>query len=240
MKDGVRGLVGVIFVALLCFALPAFGQNTNINFNGGFQGGVWCGGSDGCVGTGDYDGTINGVNVGPGGSAPGMICDDYNHNITAGQSWTANGIDAANLNSSNIGATQFGNAIGIGGYTELAWLVTQMFGTSNSSTQSALSQAIWYITGGVSWAQIGSTAQGFVNQVMALYNNGHGSISLSQFANLFVYTPTDQTMNGPQEMWSEVAVAEGGTALLYLLLAGAVCFAAMFHSRKQRAKRTIA
>ncbi len=237
MKDGIRGLAGIILVALFCCVLPAFGQNTNITFNGGFQGAVWCGGSEGCVGTGDYDGTINGVNVGPGGSSPGMICDDYNHNITAGESWTANGVSAASLLTTGTGATQFAS-IGIGGYTELAWLASQMFSTSNSSTQSALSQAIWFITGGVAWGQLTSSAQSFVSQVQALCKAG--SINLSQFANLWIYTPTDKSASGPQEMWGQVQAAEGGAALLYLMLAGIACFGAMLHSRSQRAKRGIA
>ena len=36
-------------------------------------------------------------------------------------------------------------------------------------------------------------------------------------------------------MWGEVAIAapEGGTALMYLLLGGIMCFGAMFYSRRQ-------
>lgn len=245
MKNRVRSLAGIIFAALLCFALPALSQNTNMYFNGGYQGDAYCGGSEGCVATGFYDGTINGVQVGPGQpGGPGMICDDYNHNIYAGESWTANGINAATLNVNNIGQTEFGSFLGGGtaalqGYTELAYLVNQMFtiGPGNSAAQSALSQAIWFITsGGSSTANQGGVLTGlaltYYNMAVAFLTGGG---NLSDFANLWIYTPSPN--DGPQEMWSLVAVAEGGTALMYLLLAGASCFGAMFfRSRNQNAK----
>ncbi len=240
MTNKTQILAGVIFALLLCLALPAVGQNSNLSFNGGYQGDVWCGGSEGCVATGLYDGTINGQTVGPNGTGGlGMICDDYSHNIHSGQSWTANGIDAANLNASNIGSTQFGSTIGLTGYTEVAYLVNLMFTNPNSSQQAFLSEAIWYLTGGVSKSQIYNTqAWTYVLAAINFFNNGG---SLSQFANLMLYTPTDQSVNGPQEMWGQaMQAAEGGAALLYALLAGIACFVAMFYSRGQRAKRVIA
>lgn len=239
MKNRARILAGVIFGVLLCFALPALGQNSNLYFNGGYQGAVWCGGSEGCVATGYYDGTINGQQVGPGGSGGlGMICDDYNHNIYAGESWTANGINVANLNATNINGTQFGSTIGLTGYTELAYVVNLMFTTNpNSNQQSVYSQVIWALTGGVTTGQLSSAALSLYNWVVA---NAGSLPSLSTYLNLMLYTPTDQSTNGPQEMWGQCQVAEGGAALLYALLAGAVCFITMGHSRGQRAKRVIA
>jgi hypothetical protein len=233
MKNAVR-LTGILLAAFLFVALPAVGQNSNLNFNGGYQGDVWCGGSEGCVATGDYDGTINGQTVGPGGSIPGMICDDYNHNIVAGESWTANGVSAASLLNTGTGAMQFAS-IGIAGYTELAYVVNQMFSTSNSTQQSVFSQVIWAITGGVKFSQLSAAAQTLYTWVTT-----HSLPSLSTYANLYIYTPTDQTQSGPQEMWGEVPVPEGGTALMYLLLTGAACFGAMYYSRNQRAKRATA
>jgi hypothetical protein len=247
MKKSVRCLASVIFAVALCCVLPALGQNSSLSFNGGYQGDVWCGGSEGCVATGFYDGVINGQQVGPGGAGGlGMICDDYNRNIYPGESWSANGIDAANLNSGNINLTEFGKQLGnqaIQVYTEMAYLVNQAFTTNpNSTQQSNISQAIWYLTGGVTWSQLSSGAQSLVTCAMTLWQNG--SISLSQFANLMLYTPTGNGSLGagpPQEMWGQaLGVAEGGAALIYLLLAGVACFGAMFYSRSQRAKRALA
>lgn len=240
MKSRTQFLAGVIFAAVLCLALPAFGQNSNLSFNGGFQGDVWCGGTEGCVGTGLYDGTINGQQVGPGGAGGlGMICDDYKHNIYAGESWTANGINVSSLGAGNIGSTQFGSTIGLTGYTELAYVVNLMFtvGTS-SSQQSIYSQVIWALTGGVSYSQLSSGAQTLYSWVIA---NCKTLPSLSTYVNLMLYTPTNQGTDGPQEMWGQSLQApEGGAGLLYALLAGLVCFLAMLHSRGQRAKRVLA
>ena len=242
MKRRTQILTGVILGLLICLASPALGQNSNLYFNGGYQGDVWCGGSEGCVATGLYDGSINGQQVGPGGAGGlGMICDDYNHNIYQGESWTANGIDVANLNASNIGNTQFGKALGsnaIQVYTELAYLVNQMFSSApgNSSLQASLSEAIWYLTGGVTQNQIlGTQAWTLVQNAINFFNNGG---TLSQFANLMLYTPTNQAADGPQEMWGQsLQAAEGGEALLYALIAAGACFISMFYSRGQRAKR---
>jgi hypothetical protein len=240
MKSRTQFLASVIFVAILCLALPVFGQNSNLTFNGGYQGDVWCGGSEGCVATGYYDGAINGQQVGPGGAGGlGMICDDYSHNIYAGENWTANGINVSNLSAANIGSTQFGGSIGLAGYTELAYVVNLMFTGNPSSAQQAIySQVIWALTGGVSYSQLSSGAQTLYSWVIA----HAGSLpSLSTYVNLMLYTPTNQGASGPQEMWGQnMQVPEGGAALLYGLMAGMVCFGAMFHSRGQRAKRVLA
>jgi hypothetical protein len=168
-----------------------------------------------------------------------MICDDYGHNIYSGESWTANGINASSLNGSNINSTQFGATIGLAGYTELAYVVNLMFTTNASSAQqSVYSQVIWALTNGVSYASLSSAAQSLYTWV----TTHAGSLpSLSTYVNLMLYTPTDQTMGGPQEMWGQNMQAdEGGTALLYMLMAGVACFAAMYGSRSQRAKRMVA
>src|SRR5277367_6825311 len=139
MKSRARIFAALIFGVLLCFAVPAFGQNSNLSFNGGYQGDVWCGGPEGCVATGLYDGTINGQQVGPGGAGGlGMICDDYGHNIYSGESWTANGINASSLNAGNINSTQFGKTIGLTGYTELAYVVNLMFTSNATSAQQSI------------------------------------------------------------------------------------------------------
>ncbi|MFZ3340861.1 MAG: hypothetical protein WA213_08270 [Terriglobales bacterium] len=240
MRNRLQILAAAIFGVLLCFALPAFGQNSNLSFNGGYQGDVWCSGSEGCVATGLYDGTINGQQVGPGGAGGlGMICDDYSHNIYTGESWTANGINVSGLNAGNINSTQFGATIGLTGYTELAYVVNLMFTTNPSSAQQSIySQVLWALTGGVSTSQLSSGALTLYNWVIA---NCKTLPSLSTYANLMLYTPTDQTMNGPQEMWGQNMQAdEGGAALLYILLAGVACFVAVYSSRNQRVKRAMA
>src|SRR4029077_12465730 len=194
---------------MLSLVSVAVGQTpVSMSFNGSYSA-VSCIGPEGCVGAGLYGGTINGVNVGAGQSVPGMICDDYFDNITAGQTWNANGVNASSLNSSNIGSlTLFGATIGVAGYTEVAYLANQMLTASGltSTQQGAISEAIWFITSGGKSGALGSTASGYLNAALAAYKAG--TIYLNQFANLFVYLPTPLGKGQPQEMWSMVSVPE--------------------------------
>jgi hypothetical protein len=217
-----------VMLALFCFVPAAFSQNTTMYFNGGYQGGAWCGGSEGCVATGFYDGTINGTAVGPSQpGGPGFVCDDYLDNVTPGETWTASGVDVATLNSSNITNTLFGSLPGgLGIYAELAYLVNQMFTTSpNSAQQAAYSEALWFITsnGKISLSSLDALAQSYVACALT-----HAGDSLSQYANLWIYTPWIRGTSEAQEMWGVVPVPEGGAAAAYLALAIVTCLGGMF------------
>jgi hypothetical protein len=228
-----KTIVLAISAALLLLVPCAFGQ-TNMYFNGGYQGSNWTYGSE-TVATGFYDGSINGVNVGPGQPGGlGMICDDFNDNITTGETWQANAINASTI-SSNIGSLLFGGGpgslgnIGVTGYLEVAYLVYQMFTTNpNQAAQSAYSQAIWALTNGVPFSAISNQAQAYYTQALS------GTLTAAQLATLWIYTPTPKGSGEAQEMWGMVAVPEGGSALAYLLLAGICCFTVIFRSRNQR------
>ena len=223
----------LFFAAALLFVPSVLGQNTNMSFNGGYQGSNWTYNGE-TVGTGFYDGSINGTQVGPGQSSPGMICDDFKDNIYSGETWTANAINAASLTSSNIGQTLFGAAIGVTGYQEVAYLVYQMFTPSpNAATQATYSEAIWALTGS------GVDPKALTGLALTLYNNvkaGGETLTASQLASLWIYTPNPLGLYQAQEMWGmvPVPVPEGGAAVGYLLLAGLCCFGAMFvRSRRQ-------
>jgi len=223
--------VFLLVAAALLFVPSVLGQNTNMSFNGGYQGSNWTYGNE-TVGTGFYDGSINGVQVGPGQSSPGMICDDFRDNIYSGETWTANAISASTL-TSNIGHTLFGG-LGVAVYQQVAYLVYQMFTTSpNADTQAAYSQAIWALTNsGVDPSKLTGLALTFYNGV----KGGSEILSSSQLASLWIYTPTVPGGNNAQEMWGmvPVPVPEGGAALGYLFMAGICCFGAVFlRSRRQ-------
>ena len=135
----------------------------------------------------------------------------------------------------HIGLTVVSGWTAIQGYQALAYLANDMFtnGVGNSSLQSSISQALWYLTseaiGSPIWG-LDSTAQGLVNYVENLSNDP----ALSTYSGLFLYTqPFIPT--GPQEMWGQIPVPEGGSPLMYLLLAGITCFGAMFYSRRRTA-----
>jgi len=227
--------VFLMVAAALVFLVPSvLGQNTAMYFNGGYQGSNWTYNGE-TVGTGFYDGSINGVQVGPGQpGGPGMICDDFSHNIYSGESWTANGINASSL-ASNLGQTLYGATLGFKQalviYTQVAYLVNQMFTTPNltGDKQAAYSEAIWALTGGVDKSTLTGDALTFYNQALG------ANVSLTQYANLWLYTPSPLGQPGQaQEMWGLVPVPEGGTAMAYLLLAGFSCCGAMLlRSRRQ-------
>jgi len=245
----------LFLMALLCVfgASSALAQdyNTQMYFNGGYQGDVWQGPNGEYVATGFYDGSINGVNVGPGpgSQSPGFICDDYYDNITSGEHWQATGYQVSSLNASNIGQTLFGNAkdwsalglTAVQGYEALAYLANMMFTTNpNSSTQSSISQAMWYLTSvaaGYSqsswWNSLTTSAQ---NLVLMVKNTSNLS-ALSTYTGLFLYTqPFNPT--GPQEMWGQIntlTVPEGGSALAYLLISTLACIGAVWQSRRRMA-----
>ena len=217
-----RILLVMVAAAFLVTVSAAFGQNTNIQFTYGTS---TFGTDFGSDKTGLYGATVNGV-------ATQIICDDFYHNIYDGETWTAHGYSAAGLNAGNVDQTQFDGHIGLFGYTELAWLANQMFTLSTSDPTYAadlglISQAMWHITSGAApdntWA----------DQASAFATANPGTSGLQTFKNLYLYTPTNMSQGGPQEMWGQVPVPEGGAAVMYLLLAGVTCFGAMFYSRRR-------
>lgn len=221
----------VVLVLLALSMVPIAAAQTNVpmSFNGTYSA-IACVGSDGCVGAGLYGGTINGVNVGSGQLVPGMICDDYADHITTGETWTASGVQVSSLNSSNIAAlTLFGGGVGSGAnsltgmqvYTAVAYLANLMLTSPGTVNQAAISSAIWFITSGQTLTGLTSAAQSYVTQAL------NSTTPLSAYTDLYVYMPTPKGPGEAQEMFSMVAVPEGGTALSYLLLTGLCCFGAI-------------
>lgn len=240
------GLATIAGSVLLCSALPAIAQqDVTVQFTGGYTG-VF---ED--YGAGVYSGTINGQ------SSPGIICDDFNDEITNGEQWNAAAYQASSLVSSgNLDSTLFGSTIGVQGYAEVATLVSALFSNATTLggvigvTAGELSSAIWDITtpGGI--GGLDGNAAALVKYVMGLYGGSGATPSqitaatnyLSTLTNLWILTPNPKgyapagEATEPQEMWTEslaINAPEGGAALMYLLLAGATCFGAMFLSRRE-------
>ena len=238
-----RRRVLMIAAGLLVLASSAFVQQTvQMYFNGGWNGGSW---DDG--GTGFYYGSVNGTQVGPGQAVPGMLCDDFRDEVFPGETWSATALNVSSLltNWNTLGKdTLFGSTVGFNGYLEMAIVVEQAFTNTLmfGATPNDVSEVVWCITGGPSnctKSGMSSAAYQLLCWVKGLNLAGY---NLSQFANLTLFVPQGNGSSGypPQEMWSELVAAEGGAALMYLLLAGVVCFGAIFHSRRQRTKRALA
>lgn len=84
--------------------------------------------------------TNGGVSYGP---TFDIICDDYNHDISLGDSWT---VDVTPLSSGNLGNTRFANDDGAGIYSELVWLADQMNFQSSPNNNADLQWAMWSLT----------------------------------------------------------------------------------------------
>lgn len=247
MKSKSISLAVMAGLALLGFGLRATAQQVvSVQFTGGYTGlfpitsGPYAGYD---AGAGVYTATINGQ------SSPGIICDDFNDEITSGETWNANEYQVSTLVSSgNLNSTLFGSAIGVQGYAEVAVLVSALFSNPNGVggiTPGELSSAIWDITtpGGITG--LDGTATALVNYVEGLFGVGSGSTTaqinaatnyLASLSNLWILTPDPLTGVGsgePQEMFT-LQVPEGGAALMYLLLAGLSCFGAMFLNLRKR------
>src|SRR5271157_4506018 len=101
--------IPVLALAVLCFGLPGFGQNsiTLTGVNGSYSAGSLCSTASGCeqVYTGIYYATVDSNANSP------IICDDFNHNVSIGQTWNASAINTSALNSSNIAGLEFGGGV---------------------------------------------------------------------------------------------------------------------------------
>jgi hypothetical protein len=207
---------GVVALALLCFAPCAF-ANSNLTMTGAgnnVMGGVY---------VGPYYATVNGV------ANTLVICDDFADDSVIGHSWnfTAN-------NFSTLGSALWGNQTK--NYEAAAWLTLQMLslkGNPNNATQVGyLSYAIWSLFDKSALNGLNSIQLAGVNIWLGKVPS---NLTPGQFANVVLLTPQG-CANGPgscpgQEFFQ--VMPEGGSAAMYLLLAGLTCFGAMRFRRRQ-------
>jgi hypothetical protein len=242
MKMRAEGLAATFGILGLCFAIPVFGQSDGSTFTVTFSA------ANNPVVVGDgyadpYNGSVayNGSTVNPNNL---IVCDDYKDTVNAGKSWPATGMEASTLTTKNIDDTMFGSKIGLTGYAEVADLVSQMFGTTNHQQQADLSAALWWITSGGTvkngiYTFAGVTLDKNAAALLSAVLNTSSSTLLAALAkdtSLWILTPTGNGTNGqqPQEMWATLSTPEGGAAFMFLLLAGASCFGAMFFKYRSR------
>lgn len=245
MKNRVKGLAAIAGSVLLCFALPAFAvTDATVDFTGVVNthtfGGVY---SD------PYAGTVkeNGTTINDGGV---IVCDDYYDRIYTNETWTATALQASTLTTANIDNTMFGKTIGIDGYAAVASLVTDMLATTDQTTQDDITSAIWWLTSGGTVSKgvyklngytLDADADNYIAAALAAYGALGGDTTAAQSAlakdtNLTILTPITgdyPIQDGmPQEMF--IVTPEGGAALIYLMLAGATCFGAVFFRSPNR------
>ena len=222
MKSTTKGKWSlVVGIVMLCFAPYVLAQQAQqlelVGVNGNNYAGIYIGPYDIQVG-------------GPTGQTSGMICDDFNDDINIGSTWKANPVS---VSSGTLMNTMFGSAgASLTMYEEAAALSYAILFSNQGATANALMQyAVWAIfsPGAVqSWLQANDGAN-----YLADWNTIHADIagaggSQSLLSEFVVWTPQNCKSGkcGAQEMFQ--FVPEGGSALMYLLLAGIFCFGAMW------------
>lgn len=224
-----RGFAGIIGAIVLCSTLPVFaGTPVTVTVTGPGTAIPVPVGS-----TTEYAGVYAGYTT-PSFTNQGLICDDFTSQISPPQTWNAIAYQVSTIGvTTPLTALLYGGTlsptylgIGLNGYAALAYLVNDSFNHPGDTAQQALDNlAIWSITdpglavGAAALAQ----AQVAVNYATSTSN------SFSAYTNLYVFTPDPLTLDNvsnKQEMWG--TVPEGGSALMYLLLAGIFCFGAGF------------
>ena len=242
MNKRVLAFSAATLMALLCLGSFAFGQSVNLTLVDG----------------GNY--TMDGIYVGPYNATQNnqpvqIICDDFEHEVSPGQSWSATVTSVSSLTNSTTGLVWSGASAGgallggttysmVQGYYAMAFLDTEMLALSGNKANAAqigyLAYAVWAVfdSGAVytwlknhndlsAWSIVESLAQGALA----------GKYSAGQFAGWEILTPIcpgQGCSNGPPQEFFEF-VPEGGSALMYLLLAGTVCFGTMWMRSRRMA-----
>ena len=211
----------VAAVAFLCFAPCAF-ANSSLTLTGAgnnVMGGVY---------VGPYYATVNGA------ANTAVICDDFADDSVIGHSWNFTGNNFSTLGSALWGA-QTNN------YDAAAWLTLQMLslnGKPGNTTQVGyLSFAIWSLFDKGALSGLNSTQLAGVNAWLGMVPL---NLFPGEFSNFTLLTPEGCT-SGPgscpgQEFF--MLAPEGGSAAMYLLLAGLSCFGAVLFRRRRQGSAT--
>jgi hypothetical protein len=173
---------------------------------------------------GPYYATVNGA------ANTAVICDDFADESYIGHSWNFTG-----NNFSTLGSALWGNQAS--NYDAAAWLTLQMLslnGNASNATQVGyLSYAIWSLFDRSALNGLNSTQVAGVN---AWLSKVPLNLNAGQFADFLLLTPQGCT-NGPGSCPGQefmMLVPEGGSAGIYLLLAGVLCLGAVLFRRRRQ------
>jgi len=159
---------------------------------------------------------LNGVYVNPytaniNGVSTTVICDDYADESGINESWTATVTNFSNL-SNTRNTTKWGltSAQQTQDYEEAAWLTLQLLNpnttcpNTNADCTGDISYAIWQIFDSSAFGALGTSsptnynllnAQYWLGLAQSEYNNHQ--LSLGEFSNFLVYSPTGNYQNCP-------------------------------------------
>lgn len=239
MKVRSARLAAILGFMVLFFGVAGYGQDVTMKYLSPLNPSVvW----NNTAYAGIYNGQIDG--------APAqIICDDFQDQIYPGENWKASVLNISALgnpaSTQLFNSTMFGATIGASGYAQVAYLVSQMFtyGSSGKNqtlptlqgvsglTLADLSAVVWAITD-PGFSGLSSRESNLLSAMQGLWTDtASAQVYLSEFSNLWLYTPDPNMHGGAQEMWSTLGAAEGGAGLLYLLLTAALCCGAVFFGK---------
>jgi len=193
MVKRVPVLLGFAVAAALVLTSPVRADQVQVTLTG------VSGGSQGGVYTSPYYATV-GTNTNV-----SIVCDDYEHGVWMGESWTAQIETFSNLTGARFydptNATTAANTLLL--YQQAGWLFLQLFNPANASTTGNISFAIWQVfdsavngtagwTGGTNpaTAPVGSAEWWLAQAESQTFYAG-------EFNNIEVLTPVSPT--SPQE-----------------------------------------
>jgi PEP-CTERM motif len=190
------GLLAVAALAALAFLAPralADGASVTVvltGVSGGTQGGVY---------TSPYFGSVGGV------TGTTIVCDDFNHEVFMGESWTAFEYNFSDLSGARFQGADPAATLQM--YDEAAYLITQL--AQNPSDSGDISFAIWAI-----FSPNVLTTSGYLQGNAAWWLNQAENQNYypGEYSNFLVLTPEDTGSGSPQEYL--VMTPEPATLLL--------------------------
>jgi len=161
MKLSLRAITLIVFLLAAAATASADGLTLTLN-NGGndVMGGVY-------VGPYNFTGTTSGGQT----MSLQLVCDDFQDEVYPGESWSATTTPMPVTSTTGLKFNGSGDSTG---YQEIAWLVQQMFKTTNATTIGQIQWAIWDIfDSGISNNDpYGTISQGNQCAINGLYNSG--------------------------------------------------------------------
>jgi len=165
-----------VLAIMPCSAMADSTQVTLTGVSGGTQGGVY---------TSPYFATVGTIN----GTA--IVCDDYDHEVHMGESWTAYVYNFSNLSGARFYTGNEASTLTL--YDEAAWLITEL--AANPSDSGDISFAIWAL-----FTPSVEGTSGFTPGALWWLNQAEGqTFYAGEYSNFLVLTPTDPGTGSPQE-----------------------------------------
>lgn len=161
------------------------------------------GGSAGGVYTSPYYATVNGI------ADVLVVCDDFSHEDTIGESWTVTTSTLSDLSGARFDQGQTDQ---LQQYGEVAWLFNQLL--ADPSDANNISFAIWAVFTRSSENSSGFTSGGPGTSAAWLAAAEGQTYTAGEFPGIEILTPTTSGPGSPQEFITEVPTPEPSSLLL--------------------------